>query len=611
MYAFALDAIEVKIFPILHAWITVFTGLIAFGAAGLAATTFLPDRRVSMMAAPLAGIALWPLATLALYVLCNSTFALGFGSAARIALTVLLISGLLLLPRDRDSFGVAWRFLAVVAVASLVAPIVMAASVYRGEPALLYLDGADHTVYATLADWYRSHPPQSMPVGSGIVGPAIADPTQPYSSWVALVFEVGTRGGAYAYQALVSMLSGQPGMFSYDAATTIALIAACLGCAAVFSRSWIFFLCLAGALVTSLWYDYGHMGFLGKLLSYPLVIFTFGAFVSFHRSGAGPAEVLALAMIAAGAGLMHSAVGYALLFTSLAAALLLAEAVFQRRPPEVAAWALAAIAPAVALIASGTLARPLSDSIFPDYGVGWTNIAYLVTDLNSLFPNVSLLPRLALTASFLFCVFAWATLLLVALRNRNATAIALLCGPTALILAFYVFRLPAPAVQLAGFPYPATLCAGFLLAQQGRQNGRGTFSLSYPLVISTLFALVFLHIPRVTGSVLHYTRDADRRQMFAVSDFDRLQAAIGNQAVYVDIGGNTRAILAIMTEFGRRNIKTIWSPQSWQIAGSFRGAPVPPVTKMPDLRLIDATDSEGAQERILVETPRCKLVRRL
>src|SRR5262245_55656930 len=46
--------------------------------------------------------------------------------------------------------------------------------------------------------------------------------------------------------------------------------------------------------------------------------------------------------------------------------------------------------------------------------------------------------------------------------------------------------------------------------------------------------------------------------------------------VYVDIGGNTRAILAIMTEFGRRNIKTIWSPQSWQIAGSFRGAPVPP-----------------------------------
>ena len=611
MYAFALDAIAVKISPILHAWITVFTGLIAFGAAGLAATTFLPDRRVSMMAAPLAGIALWPLATLALYVSCSSTFALGFDSAARIALAVLFILGLLLLPRDRDSFGAAWRFLAIVAVASLIiAPIVMAASVDRGEPASLYLEGADQSAYAALADWYRSHPPQTMPVGSAIVGPATADPTQPYLSFVALVFEVGTRGGAYAYQALVSMLSGQPAMFSYDAAITIALIAACLGCAAVFSRSWIFFLCLAGVLLTSLWYDYGHMGFLGKLLSYPLVIFTFGAFVSFHRSSAGPAETLVLAMIAAGAGLMHNAVAYAVLFTSLAASLLLAEAVFKRRPPEVAACALAAIAPAVALIASGTLARPLSDLVFPDYGVGWTKIAYLLTDLNSLIPDVSALPRLALIAAFFFCVVAWAALLLVALRNRNAAAVALLSGPAALILAFYVFRLPASALQLAGFPYPATLCAGFLLAQQGRQYGYGIFGLSYPLVIGVLFALLSLHIPRVTGSVLHYTRDADRRQMFAVSDFERLQAAIGNEEVYVDIGGNTRAILAIMAEFGRRNIKTIWSPQSWYIAGSFRGAPVPPVAKMPDLRLIDATDSESAQEHILVETPRYKLVRR-
>ena len=320
--------------------------------------------------------------------------------------------------------------------------------------------------------------------------------------------------------------------------------------------------------------------------------------------------MLVLAMIAAGAGLMHNAVAYALLFTSFAAPLLLAEAVFQRRPPEVAACALAAITPAVALIASGTLARPLSDLTFPDYGVGWTKIAYLLTDLNSLFADVSPVPHLALIALFFFCVIAWATLLLLALRNRNATAVALLCGPAALILAFYVLHLPAPALQLAGFPYPATLCAGFVLAQQDRQNGPGTFGLKYTLVIGVLLALVSFHIPRVIGSVLHYTRDADQRQMFVVSDFDRLQAAIGNQEVYIDIRGNARTILPIMVEFGRRNIKTIWSPQSWQIAGSFRGAPVPPVAKMPDLRLIDATDSESAREHILVETPRYKLVRR-
>jgi hypothetical protein len=38
---------------------------------------------------------------------------------------------------------------------------------------------------------------------------------------------------------------------------------------------------------------------------------------------------------------------------------------------------------------------------------------------------------------------------------------------------------------------------------------------------------------------------------------------------------------------------------------------VPPVAKMPDLRLIDTTDSKSAQERVLVETPRYKLVGRL
>lgn len=237
MYAFALDAIAAKISPVQHTWITVFTGLIAFGAAGLAATTFLPDRRVSMMAAPLAGIALWPLATLALYVSSYPTFPLSFDQAARIALAALLVLGLLLLPRDRGLFEAAWRFLAIVAVASFViAPIVMAASVYRGEPALLYLDGADHTGYAVAADWYRSHSPQTV-MPDGTVGPAIADPTQPYPSGVQLMFEVGTRGGAYAYQALVSMLSGQPAMFAYDAAITVALIAACLGCAAIFSSS--------------------------------------------------------------------------------------------------------------------------------------------------------------------------------------------------------------------------------------------------------------------------------------------------------------------------------------------------------------------------------------
>jgi hypothetical protein len=298
------------------------------------------------------------------------------------------------------------------------------------------------------------------------------------------------------------------------------------------------------------------------------------------------------------------------MFTCLAAPFLLAEAVIKRRPPKVADCALAAFPPLVALVASGTLARPFNPLFYPNYNPGWERIAYLLTDLNSLFPDVSLVSRYTLVALFLFCVVAWGILVLSAFVGRNTEALALLCGPTALVLALIVCHQPPSIVQLAGFSYPAVLCGGFLLAQQYRGGGQARIRLQL-LVVTAVVALVSMHIPRTTGSVLRYTRDADRRQMFAVGDFDRLHAAIGNQEVYIDIrGGNARTILPIVAEFGRRNIKMAWSPESWFIAGSFQGAPVPPIVKMPDLRLIDTTQPESAQERVVVETPRYKLLRR-
>jgi hypothetical protein len=612
MDALVGQAVATKIVPILHVWMTVLLGLITFGIAGLAATAFLADRRVSMMAAPLAGIALWPLATLALYVGCPPELALNFDSAARFSLAALGILSFLLVPLNRSSFDAAWRSLAIVAIASvIIAPIVMMATLDRGEPALLYLDGADHIGYAMMADWYRSHPPQT--VVEGVVGPAVNDPTQPYVSGIQLNFETDVRGGAFAYLALVSMLSGlsQSAVFSYDTAFAIVLIAACLGCAAVFSRSWVFLLCLAAALLTGLWYDYGHMGFFGKILSYPLALFTFGVFLSFYRSKAGPGDALALAMLAAGAGLMHNAVVYGLLFTCLAAPFLLTETLLQRQPPKVADCALAAFPPLVAMVASGTLTRPLNALVYGDYKVGWEKVAVLLSELNSLFPDVSLVPRLVLAVLLLLCMLAWAMLTLLAVANRSASALALLCGPAALVLVLYVLNQPKPALQLAGFPYPAMLCAAFLLAQDNKPSGRGKAGLRQIVAAAVLLALVSMHVPRAIGSVLRYTRDADRRQMFAASDFDRLQDAIGDQEVYIDIqGGNARTIGPILAEFSRRNVKSVWSPHGWYIIGSFRGAPLPPMSRMPDLRLIDATQHESPDERIVVETRRYKLLRR-
>src|SRR5262245_1519595 len=195
------NAIATTIVSILHIWVTVVVGLLAFGAAGLAASSFLADRRLSIMTAPMFGIALWPLATLALYVGCPPEFALAFDHAGRLALVGLVILGLLLAPVDRVFLDAARRLLVVVAIFSaVVGPVVMIASLVRGEPALLYLDGADHVVYSIMADWFRSNPPQ-MSI-NGVVGPAFNDPTNPYISWSYLEFEVEPRGGAFSYMAL-------------------------------------------------------------------------------------------------------------------------------------------------------------------------------------------------------------------------------------------------------------------------------------------------------------------------------------------------------------------------------------------------------------------------
>src|SRR5438105_4415535 len=95
MYAFLEHVLASDIMPIIHVWMTAFVGLITFGVAGLAATTFLPQKQLSMMAAPFAGISLWTLATLAIYV-GSPGLTVSFDVAARVAWATLLLLSILL-----------------------------------------------------------------------------------------------------------------------------------------------------------------------------------------------------------------------------------------------------------------------------------------------------------------------------------------------------------------------------------------------------------------------------------------------------------------------------------------------------------------------------------
>jgi hypothetical protein len=590
----------------IHVWITAFVGLVVFGAAGLSATNFLPAKKLSILAAPLAGICLWTLTTLAIYVGTPGLGA-GFDVAAQAALVVLLLLSLLFAWINGINLRSVCLGLAVAAIACLViAPIMMAASIDRGEHAVLYVDGADHFGYSHLADWMRSHAPQTGSFGK--IGPAVADRTQPYSAWPYLELTTEPRAGASAYLALVAILLGQSATsFSYDAAAAIALAAACLGCAAVFVRSWKWVLCLAPALLTCVWYDYGHLGFFGKLLSYPIALFSFGMFLSFRRPDPGPAEALVLSLVASGAALMHNGQGYALMFTSLALPFLAAKGVIERRFPPLADLALAALPPFAAIVTSGTLSRPLTIPV-PDYGTHWESIPYLLADLNGLIRDVSGASPFVLLALLLAFLAIWAALVALAAKRRDPATLALLCGPAVLAFSLSVLGQRTPIVQLSGFLYPAALCAAFMLLEQQRETGHLGLMASPVLLVASVAALLLIHVPRSIASTVRYTIDADRRQMLTVSDFDLLQSAIGEREVYVDMRNNIQKILPVMVELGRRDVKLVWSPDSWNIAASFLGWPALKTEIIPALRLIDATDNPTGGETVLVETRRYKLV---
>jgi len=76
---------------ILLPWAVTFAGVALFGAVGAGVASFLPRPHAVWLSAPLIGIALWPLATLALYVALPPASQLSFDIAAKAAFGVLII----------------------------------------------------------------------------------------------------------------------------------------------------------------------------------------------------------------------------------------------------------------------------------------------------------------------------------------------------------------------------------------------------------------------------------------------------------------------------------------------------------------------------------------
>ena len=571
--------------------------------------TFQGRVRDVVLLAPLAGILVLTLATLGFYVI----FQLPLWSAATAGLCTTLaatLGSLALHPPGGTVRSCLWPLGLTLAVSAVAVYLVTATSLRFGEPAFLYAEGTDHLGYAHVADWLTHHRASDSPINY---------PRGPYESWPALVFQSDPRFGSFAFLGLVSLATGESGMFAYDLAVALILVATVLAVAAVFARSRLTMFGLTAGLLTCHWFDYGQMGFFGKVLGYPSAFLVAGLFLVAATGPIRPGMMAGLAVLMAGTAVMHSGLATALFVGLIGGSFLAVRALLARREAlrpagrELMEGAAAlALLVGIAVLSSGTLARPLVTT-YPDWHVGWRYILPRLADLeNQVIPVAGISPG-ALAAAAWVELGLWLGLGVMAVRQRAVAAIALLAGPLLLLVVLYLLDAKMVAFQLIGTFYPLSLCGMAVLFDGVRQPappGRSwTATMGRPALLTLGAAVITLglHGPRLAGACSRFGGDSTPAEIrFSKSQMNQLAAVIGQATVDVDLGlradNASQLALALLVEFGRRGLALQWQPDAWRLIVSYRGWPPPQYPRAGAFRLITVKESPKPSETIVFRT---------
>lgn len=560
----------------LHELLMTYAVIVMLAVAG--GFVLLPFRRplpFALLAAPFAGLLCVVLGTSALY----SAAGLSVRASGGIALatcTMLTFAGIAFL-RPR---GNRWDLLSMLAAALVVAPAVMfateATTIRLRQPALLYMDGTDHLGYAQLGDWLRAHTVDEPPAFI---------PAQPYQAFPERLFHQDPRFGSFFTMALVGVVRRLPCAFAYDAACAIVLAAGVLAVAGAFARRSIpaLFLLVAG-LLTSHWYDFSRGGYFGKLLGYPAALLITGLFLSIGKDDWRAVTIVALAILTAGAALMHSGMTTGLFLASLLGGALACRLLIERRDgfpdrarasgPAIATLALLIV---VAAVSSGTLARP-ERFAFPDWRLPWSYVLPRVLDLENQGVGLTGYGEAGVARLTALGFGLWAALALVALLARNAEAAGLLIGPAVLLLALVAAHQRAAAFQMIGTFYPFMLCAIALIigtAPSTPVPGRPPRAVFRWAASALAILTIAQRVPRACGALRRYAGpDVPARFQYTRAEADRLAGRIGRDAVDVDVDEPNPAEFALV-ELSRRGLALRWSPKAWDIVAGYTQRPAP------------------------------------
>jgi hypothetical protein len=461
-----------------------------------------------------------------------------------------------------------------------------ASSIATRSPSVLYSDGTDHLGYANLADWMRDHAP-SHDMTYRDVEPR-NDPAFPYQSMPNIMLGSEPRMGVFTFLGVIGTLRGVPSSFAYDLASAVALSAAVVGVASVFTTRFVIFVTLAFGLAIAHWYDFTHAGFFGKALAYPSVLFAVGLFF-LSWGDYRPWIIATLLATAAGSALMLSGYLTALLLLILGMPAIFLNALRCHRV-ETQDVAVLGLMAAFAVATSGFLVRPYGGT-FPGDPYGALATALQALDIEGWRATTGM-AQPTVVVLLAFSVVASLFLIVLAHIRQQAAATALLLAPLVFLVVLLAYRKRDVAYQLTGFFYPATLCGAAMFVSSRRQWATQWVESAACLV--AIGIMIGTRVPRAWSAVGRYTDSSFlATHTISLDEFDTIERVANGRSVLVDLGPRPTLAIATLVELGRRNLRLQWTPVPWFWAvGGWRPLwQIPHYATTPELRLV--TRDEG------------------
>jgi hypothetical protein len=574
----------------------------------------LPFRRTLpfvLLAAPLAGLICVVLGTALLYGFMGLSVRASGGIALAVCATMTLAGIVILRPRVNRR-QLLWMLAAALIVMSAVTFGAEATTIRLGQPAVLYMDGTDHLGYAQLGDWLTAHTVDKPPVFT---------PANPYQAFPERLFHTDPRFGSFFTLALVGVVRRLPCTFAYDSACAIVLAAGVLAVAGTFARRSLpaLFLILAG-LLTSHWYDYSRGGYFGKLLGYPAALLITGLFLSVEEDQWQPATIATLAVLTAGATLMHSAMTTGVFLVTLLSCAIACRRLIVRPPEHCArlrvnfgSLVTLALLIVVAVVSSGIPARPVPIG-FPDWHLTWSYVLPRILDVENQGVRLTGYGPNGLAWLTVLGLGLWAALVLVAVRLRNADAAGLLIGPALLLLGLAAAHQRAAAFQMIGTFYPFMICAAGIMTMALEPPRPGPVPPPHRVLRWAALALVVLAIglrlPRGYGALQRYAGvTVPARLQYTRAEADCLAKKIGGDSVDVDLD-EPNPTEFVLVELGRRGLALRWGPKAWDIVAGYTGQPAPQYVGSARYRLVDRSKVPVPTLPVVAQTPQYFLLDR-